>query len=45
MVCEVCVDGIQGEHILEFKYLGYVLGESGTEDAECHRKVAESLDP
>ena len=22
----------------EFKYLGWVLDESGTDDAECHRK-------
>ena len=38
--CEVHVDGIRLEYILEFKYLGYVLDESGTEVAECSRKVA-----
>ena len=27
---EVCVDGIRSEHVSEFKYLGYVLDESGT---------------
>ena len=25
---------------MEFKYLGYVLDESGTDEVECHRKVA-----
>ena len=38
--CEVCVDGIRLEHISEFKYLGCVLDESGTDEAECSRKVA-----
>ena len=28
------------EQVSEFKYLGYVLDESGTDDAECRRKVA-----
>ena len=28
------------DHVSEFKYLGCVLDESGTEEAECHRKVA-----
>ena len=37
--CEVCVDGICLEHISEFKYLGCVLDESGTDEAECSRKV------
>ena len=37
---EVCVDGMQLEHVLEFKYLGCGLGESGTYEAECRRKVA-----
>ena len=40
MECEVCVDGIRLEHVSEFKYLGCVLDESGTDDAECSRKVA-----
>ena len=37
--CEVCVSGMRLEYVLEFKYLGYVLDESGTDDAECHKKV------
>ena len=37
--CEVHVDGIPLEHVLEFKYLGCVLGESGTNGAEYSRKV------
>ena len=28
------------EHVSEFKYLGCVLDESGTDGAECSRKVA-----
>ena len=28
------------EHVLEFKYLGCVLDESGTDGAECNRKMA-----
>ena len=27
------------EHVSEFKYLGYVLYESPTDEAECSRKV------
>ena len=27
-------------HVLDFKYLGCVLGESGTDEAECSTKVA-----
>ena len=38
--CEVHVDGIRLEHVSEFKYLGDVLNESGTNGAECSRKVA-----
>ena len=38
--CEVCVDVIRLEHVSEFKYLGYVLDESGTDGAKCNRKVA-----
>ena len=37
---EVCVDWIRLEHVSEFKYLGYVLDESGMNGAECSRKVA-----
>ena len=35
---EVCVDGIHLEHASEFKHLA--LDESGTDEAECRRKVA-----
>ena len=38
--CEVSVDGICLEHVSEFKYLGCVFDESGTDEAECSRKVA-----
>ena len=38
--CEVCVDGIRLEHVSEFKYLGCVLDESRTYEAECSKKVA-----
>ena len=38
--CEVHVDGIHLEHVLEFKYLGCVLEESGTDGPEYSRKVA-----
>ena len=37
---EVYVDGIYLEYVSKFKYLGYVLDESGTDGAECSRKVA-----
>ena len=33
--CEVHVDGIHLEHVSEFKYLGCVLDESGTNGAVC----------
>ena len=36
--CEVCVDGICLEYVSEFKYLGCVLDESGTDEAEYSRK-------
>ena len=35
---EVCVDGIRLEHVLEFKY-SCATDKSGTDEAECHRKV------
>ena len=38
--CEVHVDGVHLEHVSEFKYLGCGLDESGTDGAECSRKVA-----
>ena len=37
---EVNVDGVRLEHVSEFKYLGCVLDEVGTNGAECSRKVA-----
>ena len=37
--CEVYSDGIRLQHISEFKYLGCVLDESGTDGGECSRKV------
>ena len=37
--CEVYVDGINLEHVSEFKYLRCVLNESGTDEAECSRKM------
>src|SRR5678815_5124408 len=37
--CEVMLDGEQLKQVSEFKYLGYVLDEKGTDDAECSRKV------
>ena len=38
--CEVHVDGIRLEYVSEFKYLGCILNESGTDRAECNRKMA-----
>ena len=37
--CKVHVDGIHLEHVSEFKYLGCVLDESGTDWTECNSKV------
>ena len=37
--CEVCMDGVRLEHVSESKYLGCVLDESGTYEAERRRKV------
>ena len=34
------VDGTRLEHISEFKYLGWVLDEAGTDGAKCIRKMA-----
>ena len=31
--------GICLEHVSEFKYLGWVLDKSGTDETECSRKV------
>ena len=38
--CDIHIDGIHLEHVLKFKYLGYVLDKSSTDGAECSRKVA-----
>ena len=38
--CDVHVDGICLEHVSEFKYLVCFLDDSGTDGAECSRKVA-----
>ena len=35
--CEYHVDGFHLQHLSEFKYLGCVLDESGTDGAECSR--------
>ena len=40
MECEVHVDGIRLEHVSKFKYLRCVLDKSGTDGAECSRKMA-----
>ena len=37
--CEAYVDEIRLEHVSEFKYLRCVLDESGTDGAECSRKM------
>ena len=37
--CEAHVDGICLDHVSEYKYLGCVLDKSGTDGAECSRKV------
>ena len=37
--CANHVDVIRLEHVLEFQYLGCVLDESGTDGADCSRKV------
>ena len=38
--CEISLKGIRLEYVLKIKYLGCVLDESGTDEAECSRKVA-----
>ena len=37
--CEVLVNGMQLEHVSEFKYLGCVLDKFGTNQAKCWRSV------
>ena len=39
MQCEICVDVMRLEYVVEFKYYGCVLDESGTNETECQRKV------
>ena len=41
--CEVHVDGVCLEHVSENKYLGCVLDKSGTDVAECSRRVADAI--
>ena len=45
--CEVFVDGKRLEHLLEFKYLGCILDESGTYarglELQCARVLHETL--
>ena len=38
--CRIMLDGEILEQVSEFKYLGYVMNEKGTDDAECNRKVS-----
>ena len=40
MECEVHIDWIRLDHISEFKYLVCVLDESGTDGAECSKRVS-----
>ena len=35
---KICIDSMQLEHVSEFTYLGYVLDESGTDEAVHHRR-------
>ena len=37
--CEIRVDGVRLEQVSDFKYLKCVLDESGTDVAECRRKL------
>src|SRR5678815_5767524 len=37
--CEVTLEGEQLEQVSDFKYLGYMLDDKGTDDAKCSRKV------
>ena len=41
--CKFHVDRIRLEHVLEFKYFGCVLEESGSDGAECSRRVAGAI--
>ena len=37
--CEIRVDRERLEEVSEFKYLGFVLNQSGSDDVECRRKI------
>ena len=37
------MEGIRFEHVSEFKYLGCVMDESGTDGAECSRRLAGAI--
>ena len=37
--CEVCVDRMRLEHVSEFKFLGCVLDDLGTDEGKYSRKV------
>ena len=39
-MCKVRAEDVQLGHVSVFKYLGYVLDESGTDGGECRMKVA-----
>ena len=41
--CEVCVEGMRLEYMVEFKYLEFVLNASGTDEGECLGKVAATI--
>ena len=38
--CEIHAGGARLEQVSEFKYLGCILVESGTDVAECRRRVS-----
>src|SRR5678816_2738899 len=40
-LCKVMLDGEHLEQMSEFKYLGYIVDEKGTDDAECSMKVVK----
>ena len=41
--CDIHVDGTRLEQVSEFKYLGCVLNESGTDNQECRRNVESGM--
>ena len=42
-MCEVHVDGTRLEHVLKFKYLGYVFDESGIDGAKCRSMLGSGV--